>query len=255
MAGSGLGAYRVNRRVQGIDSFEFTELKPVDAVDTPSLTAVICCSGFLLKPDDATEPFRAALASSLDRRSVFTVRADPDDFLAAGLALDACVRKHTAKLIVHSYVRDYVIKKGGMEVLKRTALAAVFTAVALPLSVYSSLSTVLDNRCVAAARPRLRFAATSASATRPTRPASSWPTSSPARCKGIARSRSCVCCSASGLTTQIGSSLGAATVFRALLELHERGLDHLVCDAILVSSPLSPSPAEYKSARAAVVRP
>lgn len=216
---------------------------------------MICCSGFLLKPDDATEPFRAALASSLDRRSVFTVRADPDDFLAAGLALDACVRERTATLMEHSYVRDYVIKKGGVEVLKRTALAAVFTAVALPLSVYSTLSTVLDNRCVASLASSADLSDISASATRPTRPASSWPTCSRARCKGIVRSHSCVCSAASRLIVQIGSSLGAATVFRALLELHERGLDHLVCDAILVSSPLSPSPAEYKSARAAVVRP
>jgi len=89
VAGSGLGAYRVNRRVQGVDSFEFAELKPTDKPDTPSLTAVICCSGFLLKPEDATEPFRQALADSRDQRSVFAVRADPDDFLAAGLALDA----------------------------------------------------------------------------------------------------------------------------------------------------------------------
>jgi len=35
-----------------------------------------------------------------------------------------------------SYVRDYVVKKGAVEIVKRTALAAVYTAVALPLSVY-----------------------------------------------------------------------------------------------------------------------
>lgn len=47
----------------------------------------------------------------------------------------------------------------------------------------------------------------------------------------------------------IGSSLGAVTVFRCLLELHSRNLLDLVDHAVLISAPLSPTPSEWAAAR------
>lgn len=56
----------------------------------------------------------------------------PTAFLEAGRSLD-------------KYVTNRLINMGGVEVIKRTALAALYAGVALPLTVFSTATTALDS--------------------------------------------------------------------------------------------------------------
>lgn len=63
---------------------------------------------------------------------MFAIKLETKALLSAGKTLE-------------TFVRDSLIHHGATEVLKRTALAAVYTAVALPAVVYKTASLSLDN--------------------------------------------------------------------------------------------------------------
>ncbi|GAA95367.1 hypothetical protein E5Q_02023.2 [Mixia osmundae IAM 14324] len=217
VAGGGLTAFRARRRIQGIDEFEFHQIvDDPELPQIPSLHATIVCTGFMTKENDYIDPWRPTCNHTLDRRDVYALKTESAAFLSAGKDLD-------------TYVRDYVLMKGATEVVKRTALAAFYTAVALPAAIYKSAGTVLDNQFIRT-RDKANKAGILLADVLEQRVQGARP------------------------TTLIGAGLGAVIVFRALIELHSRGLAHLLFDVILISAPLSPSPAEWAKARHVVSR-
>lgn len=90
----------------------------------------VVASGFLLDLADSTDPWRPTFAAA--KVDAFALKADPKAFLEAGQALD-------------NYIRNKVLTLGGTELIKTTALAAVYAGVALPLTIYNGTSMVLDS--------------------------------------------------------------------------------------------------------------
>ena len=133
--------------------FEFEELMTdVDLPQVPSLHATIVCSGFLLKPDDYISPFRHFFQNLRDGRNVYTVKAETAGALSlvAVLVIELTKKDRTEMLAagqaLDTYIRDWVIKKGAIEVVKRTALAAFYTAFTAPLAVYKGVALAFDNQ-------------------------------------------------------------------------------------------------------------
>lgn len=99
-----------------------------------------------MDPADSTEPWRPAF--DLTKADVFALKVDPKAFLEAGHALD-------------KYIRNKVVALGGAELVKTTALAAVYAGIALPMTIYNTTTMVLDSdftRCRVGGFPSLAFA-------------------------------------------------------------------------------------------------
>ncbi|KAH8924425.1 DUF726-domain-containing protein [Atractiella rhizophila] len=217
LAGGGLAAYRTEKRFQAIEEFGFEKIgekeeKEEGLPDIPALDVTICCAGFLVNPEEYISIFAPMYSSP--HVDAYAVKCETEAYLNAGKKLD-------------HYVRNYLIKVGTIEVLKRTALAAVLGAVALPMTVYKTASMTLDNDFQRtrdkAAKAGVLLADVLSKRVQGGRP-----------------------------VTLVGSSLGAITVFNCLLELRKMGLHDLVYDAILISAPLSPSYTEWELARSVV---
>lgn len=158
---------RAQRRLEGVKEFEFVRISPQESeTDTtqdlfskvPSLhvriffilnkftseffavadtfkflqQATIVCSGFLLSPTDYSDQWTGAYGQTIDSRDVFAIKLETAALLSAGKSLD-------------NYVRDVIMEQGAMEILKRTVLASVISAVALPAAFYKAAAITIDN--------------------------------------------------------------------------------------------------------------
>ncbi|BGP19524.1 hypothetical protein JCM10213_000123 [Rhodosporidiobolus nylandii] len=215
LGGGGLAGYRTHRRMKGLENVAFEPIKDEDAHELPqipSLTATIVASGFLLDLKDSVDPWRATFRTA--KVDAFALKADPQTFLEAGSSLD-------------KFVKNKLISMGGTEVIKRTALAAVYAGVALPLTVYQSATTAFDSdfsRCRDKAKKAgILLAEILEKKVQGSRPA-----------------------------LLVGYGPGASLIFSCLLELHKRQLGHLVYSATLISLPEAPSAVAWASARSVV---
>lgn len=145
---------------------------------------------------------------------------------------------------------SFLIGKGISEIIKRTALAAVFSAVALPATVYKTATNTLDNAFQRSAdraqKAGIILADVLEKGVQGNRP-TVLVSFAPDLVLGVrTRITFCACYL---FVVQIGSSLGAVTVMTCLLELQKRGLGGLVFDAVLISLPAAPTPAEWMKMR------
>ncbi|KAM0752155.1 DUF726-domain-containing protein [Meredithblackwellia eburnea MCA 4105] len=212
LGGGGLAGYRTHRRMKGLDELAFEQLRTPDVPEIPTLTATIVASGFLLDLSDSVEPWRSTFERT--RSDTFALKADTKDFLSAGRALD-------------KFVRNKVIQMGGVEIIKTSALAALYAGVALPLTVFQGATAVLDSdfaRC----RDKAKMAGILLAEILE---------------KKVQGSRPC---------NLIGYGPGATIIFEALLELHRRELGSLVYDAVLVALPSEPNAVKWASVRSVV---
>ncbi|PWN53850.1 DUF726-domain-containing protein [Violaceomyces palustris] len=224
LGGGGLASYRVRRRLQGIESFEFVELENEArkaGVNIPSLHASICCSGLILEEEEQIRPWQRAFSNSLDARDAFAIKCESKMMTEAGTAL-------------RGYLIDQILRSGGKkaveEVLKRTALAS-FAALSLPLTVMGAASATLDGAFVRAKTKSHKAGLILAETLK----------------KEVQGHRPVVL---------IGTSLGAATILSALLELSKDPAEnsHLVDSVYLISAPITPSPSTLRKARSVVQR-
>ncbi|GAA6060319.1 hypothetical protein JCM10212_000416 [Sporobolomyces blumeae] len=215
LGGGGLAGYRTHRRMKGLEEVSFEPIKSKDAQELPqipSLTATIVASGFLLDPKDSTEPWVSTYSDQ--QVDAYALKADPQTFLEAGKALE-------------SYLKNKLISMGGTEVIKRTALGAVYAGVALPLTVWQTTSMALDSdftRCKEKAKKAgILLAEILEKSVQGKRP-----------------------------TILVGYGMGASLILSCLVELHRRQLGHLVYSATLISLPEAPSAVAWASARSVV---
>ncbi|GAA5914718.1 hypothetical protein JCM5296_001960 [Sporobolomyces johnsonii] len=207
--------YRTHRRMKGLQDVSFEPVKDEDAHEfpqIPSLVSTIVASGFLLDLKDSVDPWRATFRSS--KVDAYALKADPQTFLEAGRSLE-------------SFVKNKIITMGGTEIIKRTALAAVYAGVALPLTVFQGATTAFDSDF--------------------------------SRCRDKAKKAGVLLAEILEKQVQgkrpavlIGYGPGASLIFSCLVELHRRQLGHLVYSATLISLPEAPSPVAWASARSVV---
>ncbi|GAA5965962.1 hypothetical protein JCM21900_004707 [Sporobolomyces salmonicolor] len=215
LTGGGLAGYRTHRRMKGLQDVSFEPVKDEDAHEfpqIPSLVSTIVASGFLLDLKDSIDPWRATFRSS--KVDAYALKADPQTFLEAGRSLE-------------SFVKNKVITMGGTEIIKRTALAAVYAGVALPLTVFQGATTAFDSDF--------------------------------SRCRDKAKKAGVLLAEILEKQVQgkrpavlIGYGPGASLIFSCLIELHRRQLGHLVYSATLISLPEAPSRVAWASARSVV---
>ncbi|ORY49736.1 hypothetical protein BCR35DRAFT_336077 [Leucosporidium creatinivorum] len=212
LGGGGLAGYRTHRRMQGLDDVTFEPITEADVPTIPSLTATVVASGFLLDLADSVEPWRPTFSAA--KVDAYALKADPKAFLEAGQALD-------------KYIRNKVISLGGAELIKTTALAAVYAGVALPLTIYNGTTMVLDSDFT--------------------------------RCRDKAKKAGVLLAEILEKQVQgkrpavlIGYGPGATIILNCLLTLHARELGSLVYSATLISLPDSPSPVTWSAARSVV---
>lgn len=224
VTGGGLAGYKVQRRLRGIDYFEFHEIQSEArqaGVVIPSLHATICCSGLLLKTDKQGAVFESVFHNTTDARDVYSIKAEEKMMQDAGEGL-------------RGYVLDTAIKTGGRkvgeEVIKHTALAGL-AALALPLTIFGTASAALDSVFVQAKsrsyRAGLILADVLKNETQGHRP-----------------------------VTLIGTSLGCYTILTALVELAKSPEEnmHLVDSVYLIGGPITPSPSTIRRARSITAR-
>ena len=191
----------------------------------------VVASGFLLDLADSTEPWRPTFEAA--KVDVFALKADPKAFLEAGKALD-------------NYIRNKVISLGGVELVKKTALAAVYAGVALPLTIYNTTTLVLDSdftRCRVRCLRFLRVSPLTSAIPRQDKAKKAGIMLAEILEKQLQGKRPAVL---------IGYGPGATMILHCLLELHRRELGSLVYSATLISLPDSPSPVTWSAARSVV---
>ncbi|GAA5921141.1 hypothetical protein JCM1841_002435 [Sporobolomyces salmonicolor] len=201
--------------MKGLQDVSFEPVKDEDAHEfpqIPSLVSTIVASGFLLDLKDSIDPWRATFRSS--KVDAYALKADPQTFLEAGRSLE-------------SFVKNKIITMGGTEIIKRTALAAVYAGVALPLTVFQGATTAFDSDF--------------------------------SRCRDKAKKAGVLLAEILEKQVQgkrpavlIGYGPGASLIFSCLIELHRRQLGHLVYSATLISLPEAPSRVAWASARSVV---
>ncbi|ORY35665.1 hypothetical protein BCR39DRAFT_511389 [Naematelia encephala] len=155
-----------------------------------------------------------------DGRDVYLLRYESETMLKTGRALDL-------------WVEGKIKGKITGEIIKRTVLSAYFAAVALPRTVYSMSTTVLDNTWLHA-QDRANKAGRILGEVLEKRVQGERP------------------------VILIGSSIGCLTVFQALQYLASLptsgSTPAYVESAILISMPLAPSPEEWAKCRGVVAR-
>ncbi|KAN0059769.1 hypothetical protein ACQY0O_008343 [Thecaphora frezii] len=224
LGGGGLAGYKVERRLRGVASFSFAELQTeaqMAGLTIPSLHATICCSGLLLDESEQVKPWEEIFGRARDGREAFAIQYEAEMMKEAGLGL-------------RSYMLDQLLRSGGQkaveEVLKRTALAGL-AALTLPLTVFGAASATLDGVFVRAKsrshKAGLILAETLKNEVQGHRP-----------------------------VVLVGTSLGAATIVSALVELAKEPDKnaHLVDSVFLISAPITPSPGTLKRVRSVVQR-
>ncbi|KAG8884282.1 hypothetical protein FRB98_002522 [Tulasnella sp. 332] len=241
LTGGGLAGKRVNKRWAGVDKFEFRQItgggekndpgavvnketadipgSEVEKAQAPSLLATIIIPGILLKSEtegiDSVKQCSALFTSP--RRDTFVLSQSPSTMLATGKAL-------------HNWVSNQLLGRLKGEIIKRTALQTVMGAVTLPITIYKTTGMVVDNEWI----------------------------------RGTDRARKAGQLLAEVLKEKVqgerpvvlvGLSLGALTLFEALLVLSATALPSPLIDtAIFISLPGSPSPTEWSKVRNAVGR-
>lgn len=224
VSGAGLAGYRVQRRLRGIDHFEFHQIQSVAheaGVAIPSLHATICCPGLQLNDDKQGQAFDHAFYQTPDARDAYIIHAEEEMMKRAGEGL-------------RGYVLDTALKSGGQrlgtEVLKHTAMAGI-AALTLPLTAWTAASAALDGVFVQAKSRAYRAGLILADVLR----------------DEVQGHRP---------VTLIGTSLGCVTILTALGELSKSPSEHahLVDSVFLVGAPFSPSPATLRRARSMVAR-
>ncbi|OAV89324.1 hypothetical protein PTTG_07422 [Puccinia triticina 1-1 BBBD Race 1] len=222
LAGGGLVGYRAQRRLKGIDEFTFERLPDQDGeLDgdlprIPSLHATIVTTGFILTATEYKDTWMPTLSKTIDRRDVYALKVETGALLSAGKDLE-------------TYIRDTLLQHGATEIIRHTILASVCAALLLPASIYKAAVMALDNEyqrtrdiCEKAGILLADMIEQRAHGARP--------------------------------LTLIGSGMGSITVFRAILELSKRGggaggKEFQIDQVILICSPLSPLPLEWKTLR------
>ncbi|KWU43399.1 DUF726-domain-containing protein [Rhodotorula sp. JG-1b] len=215
LGGGGLAGYRTHRRMKGLEDVRFEPIQDQDAHEfpqIPSLTATIVASGFLLDAEDSVEPWRSYVRSS--RADAYALKADPQTFLEAGRSLD-------------KYIQNRLLTMGGVEVVKRTALAAIYAGVALPLTLFQTATTAFDSDFT--------------------------------RCRDKAQKAGVLLAEILQKEVQgkrpvvlIGYGPGASLILSCLEHLHSLSLSSLVYSAVLISLPSSPSRSTWARARSVV---
>lgn len=195
----------------------------------------VVASGFLLDSKDSIDPWRPTFESN--KVDAFALTADPEAFLEGGQALD-------------KYIRNKILTAGGTELIKASVLSAVYAGVALPLTVWSGASMLLDSdfsRC----RVRLLLL--------DSRCVDRSLTCRPPRSQDKAKMAGVLLAEILEKQVQgkrpvnlVGYGPGATMILYCLLELHKRELGSLVYSATLISLPDSPSAVQWASARSVI---
>ncbi|EJD46374.1 DUF726-domain-containing protein [Auricularia subglabra TFB-10046 SS5] len=234
LAGGGLTGYRVRSRWAGVDRFQFVNLAAneqdqdpysddsekqkrilASRNSAPSMTAVILIPG--LQIQDEEESLSACKRAAIGwERDVYALDHSPAEMLRVGRALN-------------DWILGQVLARVRNEVIKMTALGAVMAALALPVTVYGATGMVVDNDWVRACDRAKKAGQLLAEVLR----------------ERVQGERPVIL---------VGSSLGGLVLFEALLVLSSDPTPPLVDTAIFVSSPMSPSKAEWSRVRRAVGR-
>jgi hypothetical protein len=128
--------------------------------------ATIFCPGILLQETDVVDLAKPFFAELPDQRNVYCLSVnvqglffarlqDAADMFTQTLSLWANPRRATPRseylkrqLVETDGIRSLIIKGGIKEILKRTSVAALLSAVALPYSIYSWSTSLLDGQWV-----------------------------------------------------------------------------------------------------------
>lgn len=255
VAGGGLAGNRVRKRWGGVELFEFEQVAggnpdsathekatpyavyqrkghtPTSSEERleiktgqpvpPSLVATICVPGISLgSEEEGLNAYKSALKTTLasPTRDVFVLRHSPDVMLSTGETLN-------------TWIRTKLIGKVGKEVIARTAFNAVLMAVSLPMTIYSTTGLALDNDWIRACDKARKAGDLLAEVLK----------------EKVQGERP---------VTIVASSLGAMTVFRALLELanSEEQTEPLIDSVFLISLPQVVSAREWTKVRKIVSR-
>ncbi|XP_046446039.1 transmembrane and coiled-coil domain-containing protein 4-like [Daphnia pulex] len=224
-AGAGVSGYKMNKRVGDVEEFFFVRLSPGEG---SRLHVTICCPGWLPPPDqnqlaeefedensdddddEIEESIERRLMQSFDglihSREQYGLQYETKYLAEMGRAIDAVCR--------------LAISMAATEVLKMTIFHGLVTAVALPRTILS-LTSVIDNPwnvcCNRSAQVGQMLAETLMDGTFGRRP-----------------------------VTLLGFSLGARVVYFCLKELHRRGGRGIVQDAVLIGTPVTGNPSEWR---------
>ncbi|KZO94694.1 DUF726-domain-containing protein [Calocera viscosa TUFC12733] len=227
LAGGGLTGYRVRNRWAGVEEFEFKQIMGGHDRDAPSLTATIFIPGIALETQDETIKIsQSALPLFKPPRDVFHLVHSPQAMLNTGNG-------------VRGFLTAKVLGKIKGELIKRTALNAVMGAISLPMSIYGTAGTIVDNAWVRGCDKARKAGDLLADVLR----------------EGVQGERPVIL---------IGYSIGALTLFQALQNLSTPSRtsvptasapsNPIVDTAILISMPISPSTSEWARARQSVAR-
>lgn len=126
VAGAGLTASKMNKRIGDLEEFSFQSLSPQD--DQTSLTITIAISGWIT--DESEEQFSRPWKSLRHTREQYCLRYESKYLLELSQAMD--------------YLLSFVVSYAAQEALKFTFLASVMAAIAWPTALIS-MANIIDN--------------------------------------------------------------------------------------------------------------
>ncbi|RKP09283.1 hypothetical protein THASP1DRAFT_14483 [Thamnocephalis sphaerospora] len=214
VAGGGLTGYRMARRTGGLSEFAFLPIGVDPKLPViPSLHATIVVPGYLKPGTDATMPWRVPCARHLGDRDVYALAYDTQVLQELGKAFREFLATQAA-----SYAAG--------QVLKHTALAAIMTPLAAPMTLVK-LGSIIDNPWGMAV-DRARKAGLVLADVLQERVQGRRP------------------------VTLVGYSVGALTIFECLQALADRGCYGLVDSAVLLGAPVGDDRKLWRKARSVV---
>lgn len=126
VAGAGLTASKMNKRIGDLEEFSFQSLSP--ECDQTSLTITIAVSGWIT--DETDEQFSKPWKSLRHTREQYCLRYESKYLLELSQAMD--------------YLLSFVVSYAAQEALKYTFLASVMAAIAWPTALIS-MANIIDN--------------------------------------------------------------------------------------------------------------
>lgn len=126
VAGAGLTASKMNKRIGDLEEFSFQSLSPEN--DQTSLTVTIAISGWI--SDESEQQFARPWKSLRHTREQYCLRYESKYLLELSQAMD--------------YLLSFVVSYAAQEALKYTFLASVMAAIAWPAALIS-IANIIDN--------------------------------------------------------------------------------------------------------------
>ncbi|TPX30953.1 hypothetical protein SmJEL517_g05629 [Synchytrium microbalum] len=127
LAGGGLAAYKFNRRLANLSEFGFHPITPPQR----TMHLCICISGWLITPEDLTEPWKATIPNHFPFSEASSLAFDTEALLKLGSALQDLLK----------FSAGYYATLG---VLQQTILAGLVSGLIFPVGVMN-MSNLVDN--------------------------------------------------------------------------------------------------------------